>query len=155
MAIERHEYRMEQFDTFTVAGVAERGTDIDPDALWAALGDFSDALHDVAVSSERYGVFFEFDQGGEEMTYLVGHEVDSTGDLPPQLTAVEIPEGRYAVFSQDAVDFNQIRTTVNDELLFDADHEMRDALVFHRYRAADQQFDAATPTEWFVPVEDE
>lgn len=155
MAIEVNEYRTELYDTFTVAGVAERGTDIDAKALWADLDEFADDLHDVAVSDEKYGVFFEFDQGGDEVTYLVGHEVESTGDLPPQLTAVEIPEGRYVAFPQAGVDFDEILTTINEELLVGTEHEMQEELVFHRYPSTDQPVDFETSSEWFVPVEDE
>jgi predicted transcriptional regulator YdeE len=155
MAIEEDEYRIEPYDKFTVAGVAERGTDIDPKALWADLDEFADDLHDVAVSDVKYGVFFEFDQGGEEVTYLVGHEVESTGDLPPQLTAVEIPEGHYAVISLDDVDFDRIRPTIIEELRGDTGHEMQGEPVFHRDTSTGQSFDFNGTSEWFMPVEDE
>lgn len=152
MAIDEDEYRIEQYDTFTVAGVAERGTDIDAKALWADLAEFGDDLHDVAVSNEKYGVFFKFDQGDEEVTYLVGHAVDSTADLPPQLTAVEIPEGDYAALSLDDVNYDQIHPSLIEELLDDTDHEMQGEVVFHRDTSTGQSLDFDIPSEWFVPV---
>jgi predicted transcriptional regulator YdeE len=155
MAIEGDEHRVETYDKFTVAGVAERGTTIDAKALWADLDKFADDLHDVAVSDERYGVFFEFDQGGEEVTYLVGHEVESTDSLPPQLTAVEIPEGRYATFTPENRTHDQILSTINEELLSDTDHEMQKELVFHRYHTSDQPSGLEGSSEWFVPIEEE
>lgn len=155
MPIEGDEYRVEPHDSFTVAGVAERGADIDVRALWTDLDEFAEDLHDVAVSEERYGVFFDFDQGSDEVTYLVGHEVDSTGDLPPELTAVEIPEGRYAVVSLDTVKFDQIRPTVNEELLAGTDREMQAEILFHRDTSSGRSFDLDAPSEWFVPIKDE
>lgn len=153
MAIEGNDYRTESYDSFTVAGVAKRGTDIDVRALWADLEEFLDDLREVAVSDERYGVFFEFDQGSDDMTYLVGHEVDSTGDLPPELTAVEIPEGRYAVISLNGVDYDQIHPTINEELVAGTDHELPRELVFHRDTSTGQSFDLGATSEWYVPVE--
>lgn len=155
MALELSEYTIEPSDSFVVAGVAERGTDVDPEELWGALDDYVDDIDDATETGERYGVLFEFDESAEEFTYVVGYEVESTDGLPPELTAVEIPEASYAVFSPRDLVLDELVDELDEGLLSDADHERAEGPVFQRFDATEDPFTHESSFELFVPVDDE
>lgn len=149
MTVELSEHTIETYDDFTVAGVAHRGADVDAAELWAALDDFEFAAH----SDERYGVLYDFD--GEEFTYVAGVGVESADDLPRELTVVEIPEGRYAVFPMRGMELDDVVGELDDGVFADSDRRRGEGAVVQRY---DVDADPRSPdvaSELIVPVEGE
>lgn len=168
-------HQTETIEEFVVAGVAERGTDIDATGLWNALEEFEDEFDDdyrreydrdyddrgddydddLDSFRSKYGVLFEFDEKSDEVTYVAGHAVESTDGLPPELTGVEIPEGSYAVFSVRGLDVGEIVDEMGDALLSDAEYDRIEGPIVQRYSPAEDPTDADAPSELWIPVEDE
>lgn len=141
-------------DDATIAGVAKRGTDVDRTAVWVAYEDFGEGLDDVAVADDRYGVIFDIEEHSKEVTFLAGHSVESTSDLPAEASAVEIPEGSYAVFDLLGADADDIFHQVHEGLLLDTEHSQREGPVLLRYAAGASPFDENAAFELYVPVEE-
>lgn len=155
MTLELSEYTVQMHDDVTIAGVAKRDEHIDRTGMWVAYRDFLGELDDVVSTDDRYGVIFDIEEGSDEVTFLAGHPVESTSDLPPEASAVEIPEGTYAVFDLYGADADDIFHQVHEGLLLDTEHGQREGPVLQRYPGGVSPYDENVRFELYVPVEDD
>lgn len=136
---------------FTVAGVARSGSDVDVDAVWTALVRHAEDLAPEAVGEDRYGVLYDTDPGDDEFTYLAGKRVESTDDVPPEMTAVHVPEAVYTVFAPTDGSVNAVVEGIEDAEFGDA--EQVNGPMFERYGPDEDPTDPNTALELYVPVE--
>jgi predicted transcriptional regulator YdeE len=136
---------------FTVAGVAERGAEIDIDRLWAAFDRYADALEGVAVGTDRYGVVYDLDTDAPGYTYLAGRRVDSIEGLDPELAVVEIPDAVYDAFTPTAGSVNDV-VDATESAAFETG-ERTDGPMFERYGPGEDPTDPTVALELYVPVE--
>jgi AraC family transcriptional regulator len=66
-------------------------------AQWQRFSTYIGTLNG-QVGRKTYGVCYNADEAGN-FDYLCGVEMSGPAGLPPELSSVSIPEGRYAVFS--------------------------------------------------------
>jgi predicted transcriptional regulator YdeE len=152
MVLQLDETETERRGGFTIAGVAERDTDVDEARVWRALGDHEDVLGDAAVSDDRYGVLYDLDEGSGEFTYVAGVEVEDTDGLGPELTVVEIPEATYAVLAPTAETVDDLVREIEAEGYGDDDRAA--GPMFVHYDADEDPVAPEAALEFYVPVDE-
>jgi predicted transcriptional regulator YdeE len=89
--------------SFYVAGHSVRTNNHKISEAWGAFMQNNPAhLLPKKLGDEIYAVYtdYESDQNGD-YTLLIGYKVESTANLPAEVTALEVPSGNYAVFTSD------------------------------------------------------
>lgn len=155
MTLELNDHTVQTHDDVIIAGVARRGTEIDRTGTWVGYQDLREELEGTSMTDDRYGVIFDIDEDSGEVTFLTGHPVESTDDLPPEASAVEIPEGDYAVFDLHGADADDIFHQVHEGLLLSTGYRQREGPVLQRYPAGASPYDEDAPFELYVPVDEE
>lgn len=154
MVLELEEPELVTLDEFTVAGLAHRGPPEDDfGGLWEQFSGHADELAEISASNESYGVIYEYEQGGDEFTYLAGIAVEDTNDLAPELTVVEIPEQTYAIFPEQEAAVGDIVEGIHDDGFSDYEYNRVEGPAFERYT---EDYDPALSDagfELFVPVD--
>lgn len=138
-------------EEFTVAGIGHEGADVDENRLWRTLEEREDELASAAVSGDRYGVLFDFDDSGEDFTYFVGYEVDSTDGLGSDFGAVTIPEATYAEYTTTAGAIREVVANLIADEVADEDKEIPEP-IFEHYGPGEDPTDRDDPSEVYVPV---
>ena len=86
-------------DGFSVVGMTLRCSFMDPSGIPALWRDFNERLDEIASTPRpAFGVCFDGDDTG--FRYLAGMEPDD-GKTPQGMERLDIPAGRYAVFTHD------------------------------------------------------
>jgi predicted transcriptional regulator YdeE len=151
MASDTDTQQRDVYGEFTVAGIGHEGSDVDEDRLWRTLEQREAELAEAAVSDDRYGVLFDFDQDGQEFTYFVGYEVDSTDDLGSDVGAVTIPEATYAEHTSTAGAVDEVVADPVSEEVTDANEDIPEP-IFERYEPGEDPTVRDDPSEVYVPV---
>ncbi len=155
MVLELEEPEIVTLDEFLIAGVAHRGPPEDDfEAIWTDFDERMDEFDELTRTGEYYGVVYEYDQGGEEFTYVAGVPVEDTEGLSPELTVVEIPESTFAVFETSTAATDDLLTEVTDEWAENADQEPVDGPMFEYYGAGNEPTERGGGYEFYVPVDD-
>ncbi len=150
--------RIEDLQQMTVTGLAvdttfeNAGTDIPP--LWAKLNARADEIR--AVGKASFGVCFSVDAGTSDFSYLAGFETTQGEQAPTGMKTVDVPPGRYAVFTHRGhiSGIGQTTFTIWNKSLPDLGLTTRPAPDFERY---DRRFNPETgqgEVEIWIPVED-
>jgi AraC family transcriptional regulator len=93
--------RLEDSEPMTFAGLAKRfdmKSKSEIPALWASMDPYWGRIPG-QVGRLGYGVVYDAMTDGVHFTYLAGVQVSSPEGLPAELSHVELPARRYAVFS--------------------------------------------------------
>lgn len=155
MSIDATDPSVETVEEFVVAGLAHRGPPEENHRdLWT---DFAERVEDLAALTDRdeiYGVVFEYDESGDDFTYVAGVPVDDPDALVPELTAVEIPGGPYARFESSVGNVEDEIERITDEWADDSEYERASGPMFERFPADADPSDPSTPAAFFVPVEE-
>lgn len=130
--------RIETRPAFTVVGLTARGTPdgIDYMALWEEFAKVEASVEDLAVSDEVFGVQYDMDDQTGEFTYLAGIAVDAEADdadIPDELTSVDVPERRYAVFETTLETVGETMDAIYGEWFPQSGHEHAESPEFERY----------------------
>jgi len=111
--------------------------------------------HEVPLSlgNVAYGICFDADSQGQ-FSYLTGLESKARSDIPLALTAVDVPEGRYAVFNHfgQISDMRKTVYTIWNKALAEEELRVRKAPDFELY---DERFDPVAGTgtvEIWIPI---
>jgi len=154
MTLEVEDPELVTLEEFTVAGLAHRGPpEDDNEALW---NDFDVRVGDFATltgEEDRYGVVYQYDQSGEEFTYVAGVAVDDLSDLSPELTVVEIPHAEYAVFEMDAAAVDDLLNQVAHDWAEDAGNAPVEGPIFEKYGPDYDPTRRTEGYELYVPVD--
>lgn len=142
-------------DEFMVAGLAHRGPAGEEfDRIWSDFNERVDDLAEITPGDESYGVIYEYDEGGDDFTYVAGVHVEDTDDIAPELTVVEVPAGPYAVFETSASDISELMGQLGGDWALEGDYEHVMGPMFERY---DSRYDSVSRDgtfEFYVPVDE-
>lgn len=156
MALELEDPEIVTLDEFMIAGLAHRGPpDDDYETLWTDFDDRISEFDGLRKTGEYFGVIYEYDQGGEEFTYVAGVPVEDTDDLSPKLTVVDIPESTYAVFDASATAGPDFLSAITDDWADQSGYEHVGGPIFEHYGAGYDPMDRTSGYELYVPIEGE
>lgn len=155
MVLELEEPEIVTLEEFKVAGLAHRGPAGEEfDEVWVNFNERVDDLASLTAGEESYGVIYEYDEGGDDFTYVAGVPIDDPTELAPEITIVEIPAGPYAVFQTSASDVTELMGQISGDWSLDADYERVMGPMFERY---DSDYDSVSRDgtfEFYVPVDE-
>ncbi len=138
-----------------ITGLSTACTFDDTSAIPGLWQQFNAREEEVADNpAAAYGVCYDADGAGN-FRYLAGMERTSTHPLPADMDSIDLPAGRYAVFTHNGhiADLPKTIYTAWNKGLSDAGLEPRQAPDFERY---DRRFDVATgrgAVEIWIPVQ--
>jgi AraC family transcriptional regulator len=155
MIVEVPAHEIKECPAFRVAGLSERFTFENTGgipALWQSFNEREDELAG-PISRVAYGVCCDADEGGR-FRYLAGIEVGGGIEMPKGMDFVDIPAGRYAVFTHrgHVSDLPKSVYTIWNKSLPDAGLVPAKAPDFELY---DRRFDPKTGrgvVEIWIPV---
>jgi AraC family transcriptional regulator len=86
---------------FTIVGMKYHGKNENNEIpqLWGEFGPRMGEIKQVANLHVAYGVCDNFDMSSGEFDYIAGFEVGSTAEIPESMVSLDIPAGKYAVFT--------------------------------------------------------
>ena len=147
--------RIENGKSLLIAGLSERYTAETRSRIPAQWQRFLPHLGKIPgqIGRTTYGVLSETDTDGN-MEYMTGVEVSDFSEVPPEFNHVQIPERRYAVFTENEhiSTIQQAWSTIWNKRLAESGLQKASGPAFERYG---ENFDPETGLggfEIWVPI---
>ena len=138
----------------TVVGLQIRTTPMSPDipALWPRFVARMPEVEAVLEPRVSYGVVHNNAAGGAGFDYLAAVSVDASAALPPGMTRLELPAGRYACFSYPLSRLGEGFCEVFERLLPASEFVQAAGPLFERYGEDFCPDESDSPVEIWLPV---
>ncbi|WP_435334228.1 GyrI-like domain-containing protein [Haloarchaeobius sp. TZWWS8] len=149
----RAEPRFETRDDFTVVGLSMRATpEANFSAHWTNFDARQETFAELTDTNEAFGVEYDFDPASDSFTYLAGVEPARDAPLPSDAEQVDVPGGRYAVFTTTLEDLDDVMDYVYTEWFPNTEFERGEGPEFEYYGPDFDPSDPEATFDVYVPV---